>query len=144
MDPPPPEGGIVIQIQDIDHVVLRVRDLERMISFYCDVIGCKLEWRRPELGLVHLRAGNCMIDLVNVDGPTGQRGGPAPGADGHNMDHLCLRVKGFAVDPVVKHLEKHGVAVGKISDRFGADGRGMSIYMKDPEGNTVELKGAKA
>ena len=143
MDPPPTEGGIVIQIQDIDHIVLRVRDLERMISFYCDVIGCKVEWRRPERGLVHLRAGSCMIDLVNVDGPTGQRGGPAPGADGHNLDHLCLRVKGFEVEPLVKHLEKHGIEVGRIADRFGADGRGMSIYMKDPEGNTVELKGAK-
>ena len=66
----------MIQIQDVDHLVLRVHDLEPMIAFYCDVIGCKVEWRRPELGLVHLRAGNAMIDFATVDGPTGLRGGP--------------------------------------------------------------------
>jgi glyoxylase I family protein len=133
----------MIQIQDIDHVVLRARELERMVDFYCKVIGCTLEWNRPDLGLVHLRAGRCMIDLVSVDGPTGLRGGAAPGADGHNMDHLCLRIKAFEVEPIVKHLEAHGVKIGKINDRYGAEGRGMSIYLQDPEGNTVELKGAR-
>jgi glyoxylase I family protein len=133
----------LIQIQDIDHVVLRVRELARMVDFYCNVIGCKVEWDRPDRGLVHLRAGACMIDLVSVDGPTGKRGGAGPGADGHNMDHLCLRIKAFEVDPIVKHLEKHGVKIGRIADRFGAEGQGMSIYLLDPEGNTVELKGAK-
>jgi glyoxylase I family protein len=133
----------MIQIQDIDHVVLRARELDRMVDFYCKVIGCTLEWNRPDLGLVHLRAGRCMIDLVSVDGPTGQRGGAAPGAEGHNMDHLCLRIRAFEVEPIVKHLEAHGVKIGKINDRFGADGRGMSIYLQDPEGNGVELKGAK-
>ena len=132
-----------IQIQDIDHVVLRARELARMVDFYCKVIGCSVEWDRPELGLVHLRAGRCMIDLVSVDGPTGKRGGAAPGADAHNMDHLCLRIKAFDVDAIVKHLEAHDVKIGKISERFGADGRGMSVYLQDPEGNTVELKGAK-
>jgi glyoxylase I family protein len=132
-----------IRIQDIDHVVLRVRELARMVDFYCKVIGCSVEWDRPERGLVHLRAGSCMIDLVSVDGPTGSRGGAAPGAQGHNMDHLCLRIQGFDLDAIVKHLESHHVKVGRISDRFGAEGRGMSIYLQDPEGNTVELKGAK-
>ncbi len=145
MDRPPPDPirMSAIQIQDIDHVVLRARDLPRMVEFYCKVIGCSVEWDRPDLGLVHLRAGRCMIDLVSVDGPTGQRGGAAPGAEGHNMDHLCLRIKAFDVDSIVKHLEAHGAKLGKISDRFGAEGRGMSIYLQDPEGNTVELKGVK-
>jgi glyoxylase I family protein len=143
MDVPPPSTVRLIQIQDIDHVVLRAKDLPRMVQFYCDVIGCSVEWDRPDRGLVHLRAGRCMIDLVSVDGPTGQRGGAAPGAEGHNMDHLCLRIKAFDVDTIVKHLEAHGAKVGKISDRFGAEGRGMSIYLQDPEGNTVELKGTK-
>ena len=143
MDVPPPSTVRLIQIQDIDHVVLRAKDLPRMVQFYCDVIGCSVEWDRPDRGLVHLRAGRCMIDLVSVDGPTGQRGGAAPGAEGHNMDHLCLRIKAFDVDTIVKHLEAHGAKVGRISDRFGAEGRGMSIYLQDPEGNTVELKGTK-
>ena len=143
MDVPPPSTVRLIQIQDIDHVVLRAKDLPRMVQFYCDVIGCSVEWDRPDRGLVHLRAGRCMIDLVSVDGPTGQRGGAAPGAEGHNMDHLCLRIKAFDVDTIVRHLEAHGAKVGRISDRFGAEGRGMSIYLQDPEGNTVELKGTK-
>lgn len=133
----------MIHIKDIDHVVFRVRDLESMIAFYCDVLGCKVEWRRPELGLVHLRAGSAMIDLVTLDGSIGSRGGPAPGRDGHNLDHVCLRIKDFDTDAIVKHLQAHGVEPGKISDRFGAEGRGLSIYLNDPEGNTVELKGAK-
>jgi len=133
----------MLRIKDIDHIVLRVRDLEPMIDFYCNVIGCSVEWRRPEIGLVHLRAGNAMIDLAAVDGPTGARGGPAPGLDGHNLDHVCLRLHDFEVDAVTKHLESHGVKLGKTSSRFGAEGRSVSIYLNDPEGNTVELKGAK-
>ena len=83
----------MFQIQDIDHIVLRVSDLERMIDFYCKVLGCSLEWRRPDLGLVHLRAGSAMIDLVPVDGKLGSVGGAAPGKEGRNMDHVCLRVQ---------------------------------------------------
>ena len=133
----------MIRIKDIDHVVLRVRDLPRMVAFYCQVIGCGIEWDRPDLGLVHLRAGNALIDLVSVDGPTGQRGGAGPGSDGHNMDHLCLRIHDFDGDAVVRHLESYGVKIGKINSRFGSDGRGLSVYLTDPEGNTVELKGTK-
>ena len=131
----------MIQIKDMDHLVLRVRELEPMIDFYCRVIGCSVEWRRPDLGLVHLRAGTTLIDLVTVDGPTGSRRGVGPGAEGHNLDHFCLRVEGFDLDAVVKHLEANGVATGKIAPRYGAAGRGMSIYLNDPEGNGVELKG---
>jgi glyoxylase I family protein len=131
----------VFRILDIDHVVLRVRDLERMIAFYCDGLGCELAWRRPELGLVHLRAGRAMIDLVPVDGPLGRKGGAAPAADGRNMDHVCLRVEPFDVQAIVAHLGAHGAAVGEIRPRFGAQGEGISIYLHDPEGNLVELKG---
>jgi glyoxylase I family protein len=131
----------MIRIRDVDHLVLRVRALEPMIDFYCRVIGCSVEWRRPELGLVHLRAGNALIDLVTVDGPTGSRRGAGPGAEGHNVDHFCLRVEDFDLDTVVKHLEASGVATGKIASRYGANGRGMSVYLSDPEGNGVKLKG---
>jgi catechol 2,3-dioxygenase-like lactoylglutathione lyase family enzyme len=133
----------MFQIRDIDHVVIRVSDLERMIQFYCDVLGCRLEWRRPDLGLVHLRAGNAMIDLVPVDGELGRRGGAAPGSEGRNMDHVCLRVHPFDVDDIVRHLESHQARVGEIRPRFGAQGEGVSIYLYDPEENLVELKGAK-
>jgi catechol 2,3-dioxygenase-like lactoylglutathione lyase family enzyme len=130
-------------VRDIDHVVIRVSDLERMIGFYCDVLGCSVEWRRPDLGLVHLRAGNAMIDLVPVTGMLGSKGGAAPGPEGRNMDHLCLRVEPFEIDAVVAHLQAHGARVGEIQPRFGAQGEGISVYVHDPEGNVVELKGAK-
>jgi catechol 2,3-dioxygenase-like lactoylglutathione lyase family enzyme len=133
----------MFSIRDIDHVVLRVSDLERMIDFYCTVLGCSVEWRRPDLGLVHLRAGNAMIDLVPVDGELGRRGGAAPGKEGRNVDHVCLRVQPFDVEAIVKHLQMRGARTGEIRPRFGAQGEGVSIYVYDPEDNLVELKGAK-
>jgi glyoxylase I family protein len=133
----------MFQIRDIDHVVLRVIDLERMIRFYCDALGCSVHWRRPDLGLVHLRAGNVMIDLVPVDGQLGKKGGAAPGEQGRNMDHFCVRVEPFDVDAIVGHLEAHRARVGEIRPRFGAEGEGISIYVYDPENNLVELKGTK-
>lgn len=126
---------------DIDHVVLRVRDLESMIAFYCDVLGCTLEWRRPDLGLYHLRAGGAMIDLVPVDGQLGSKGGAAPGTQGRNLDHFCLRVTPFEPQAVLDHLAAHGVRVGETAPRFGARGESPSIYLWDPEDNMVEIKG---
>jgi catechol 2,3-dioxygenase-like lactoylglutathione lyase family enzyme len=134
----------MIRIRDIDHVVLRVRDLERMIDFYCDALGCALEWRRDDLGLVHLRAGRSLIDLVPADGPLGRKGGAPPGAEGRNMDHLCLRVEPFDQAAIVAHLRSRGARIGEIAPRYGADGKGPSIYVYDPEDNLVELKGPPA
>jgi glyoxylase I family protein len=131
----------MIRIRNIDHVVLRVRDIERMRRFYCDVLGARHVAYRPEFGMSHLRVGAAMIDLVEVDGPLGKPGGAPAGKEGRNMDHLCLRVDPFDQDAIVSHLEKHKVDVGKIASRFGAEGNGTSIYLADPEGNTVELKG---
>jgi glyoxylase I family protein len=134
----------MFRIQDIDHIVLRVGDLERMIEFYCTVLGCSVQWRRPDLGLVHLRAGKAMIDLVPVDGKLGRAGGAAPGKEGRNMDHMCLRVQPFDRDEIVRHLDAHGARIGEIRPRFGAEGEGVSIYVYDPEDNLVELKGVLA
>jgi catechol 2,3-dioxygenase-like lactoylglutathione lyase family enzyme len=134
----------MIRVVDIDHVVLRVRDLERMITFYRDVLGCPVEWRRDDLGLVHLRAGRALIDLVPVDGPLGRRGGAPPGPEGRNVDHLCLRVAPFDPDAIRAHLATHGVRIGEVRPRFGAQGEGVSIYLWDPEDNVVELKGELA
>ena len=131
----------MLTIRGIDHVVLRVRDIERMRKFYCDVLGATHVAYRPEFGMSHLRIGAAMIDLVEVDGPLGKPGGAAPGREGRNMDHLCLKVEPFDQDAIVSHLEKHKVEVGRIASRFGAEGNGVSIYLYDPEGNTVELKG---
>ena len=128
-------------VQGIDHVVLRVRDVEGMIRFYQDVLGCAVERRKDDLGLIQLRAGRSLIDLVDVNGELGQKGGAAPGAEARNMDHLCLRIDPFDEAPLRAHLRAHGVEAGELVTRYGAEGDGPSLYIEDPEGNTVELKG---
>ena len=129
-------------LQQLDHVVLRVRDVSAMEGFYCDVLGCAVERRQEGFGLVQLRAGRSLIDLVDVDGRIGRTGGAAPGAEGRNMDHLCLRAEPFDREAIVAHLQAHGVRIGEFGLRFGAEGMGPSQYLFDPEGNLVELKGA--
>jgi glyoxylase I family protein len=131
----------MLNIRHIDHVVLRVRDIEAMRRFYCQVLGAQHVAYRAQFGMSHLRVGSAMLDLVEVDGPLGRQGGAAPGREGRNMDHLCFRVEPFDQQAIVAHLRKHGVQVGDIRPRFGAEGNGVSIYLADPEGNTVELKG---
>ena len=125
----------------LDHIVLRTADAARMERFYCEVLGCTVERRRPDLGLIHLRAGAALIDLVTLDGPLGRAGGTGPGAEGRNMDHLCLRIDAFDAEAIATHLFTNGVDSGEVANRFGADGLGPSMYIRDPDGNTVELKG---
>lgn len=131
-------------IQGIDHLVLRVRDLPGVLRFYCEVLGCREERRVAELGLVQLRAGRSLIDLVDVAGTLGRQGGAAPGAEGRNLDHLALRIEPFDEPALRAHLARHGIAAGEVAARYGAEGEGPSLYIQDPEGNTVELKGPPA
>ena len=128
-------------IRQIDHVVLRVRDVAAMQVFYCDVLGCSVEKRQDDIGLLQLRAGTSLIDLVDIAGKLGRLGGSAPDAEGRNMDHLCLRVEPFDRDAIMRHLEAGGARIGEFGSRYGAEGEGPSQYLFDPEGNTVELKG---
>ena len=120
----------MLKLRGIDHVVLRVRDIDVMRRFYCDVLGAEHVAYRPEFGMSHLRVGDALIDLVERETPSGV-----------NLDHLCLRVGEFDQARLVSYLKDKGVAVGAIRNRFGAEGNGVSIYLTDPEGNTVELKG---
>ncbi len=131
-----------IPVRGLDHIVLRVADLEAMIAFYGEVLGCRVERRLDDIGLIQLRAGHSLIDLVPVDSRLGREGGAAPGVGGRNLDHLCLRVEPFDEAAIRRHLEAHGVAAGPVETRYGAEGDGPSIYLLDPERNTVELKGA--
>lgn len=134
----------MISIREIDHIVLRVVDLERMLAFYCEALGCPVEKRQDEIGLVQLRAGSSLIDLVPLDGKLGRMGGAAPGKEGRNLDHFCLRVEPFDAEAIRAHLARHGVEAGAVESRYGAEGEGPSIYLSDPEGNVVELKGPPA
>jgi catechol 2,3-dioxygenase-like lactoylglutathione lyase family enzyme len=131
----------MIIIQNIDHIVLRVVALDNMLGFYCGALGCKLERRRDDIGLVQLRAGRSIIDLVPVSGELGATGGAAPGKEGRNLDHFCVRVEPFDEVQIRAHLAAHGIEGGRVSRRYGAEGFGPSLYVTDPEGNVVELKG---
>ena len=131
----------MFRILQLDHVVLRVKNLQLMLDFYQQVLGCSLERQETELGLYQLRAGNSLIDLVPVEQPLGQQGGEAPGLEGHNMDHLCLRIEPFEPETLQQHFQSKGVTAGPVESRYGAEGKGPSIYIQDPEGNTVEIKG---
>ncbi len=131
----------MFSILGLDHIVLRAVNVPRMAQFYCQVLGCTLERERPDLGLTQLRAGQSLIDLVAVDGEIGGEGGAAPGTEGRNLDHLCLRIEPFDPGALTAQLIRHGVVPGEIKSRYGADGHGLSVYVSDPEGNTVELKG---
>jgi glyoxylase I family protein len=131
----------MFRIRQIDHLVLRVTDVQAMLGFYIGVLGCELEKVQEGIGLYQLRAGASLIDLVPVDGKLGKMGGAAPGAEGRNLDHLCLSVEPFDGEAILNHLQGHGCTAGPVESRYGADGQGPSIYVKDPEGNVVELKG---
>ena len=128
-------------VRELDHVVLRIRDLDRSLAFYGGVLGCPVEKRQEEIGLVQLRAGRSLIDLVPLEGPLGSAGGAGPGREGRNVDHLCLRIEPFDAAAIAAHLRANGIEPGKVESRYGAEGEGPSMYIDDPDGNVVELKG---
>ena len=133
-----------VEIRGLDHVVIRVADLERSLTFYRDALGCSEERRIDGIGLIQLRAGASLIDLVPADSPLGRAGGEAPPAfeqGGRNMDHFALQLAHFDEVALRTHLERHGIEAGEVGRRYGAGGEGPSMYLRDPDGNTVELKG---
>jgi glyoxylase I family protein len=128
-------------ITHIDHLVLRVTDIDKMIAFYTATLGCSVERSRPDIGLYQLRAGASLIDLIPVDGQLGVKGGAAAATQARNLDHFCLRIDPFDAIAIAAHLRKHGVEAGEVQTRYGAQGDGPSLYISDPEANVIELKG---
>ncbi|SEK36979.1 Catechol 2,3-dioxygenase [Roseateles sp. YR242] len=131
----------MIKIRGIDHLVLRVRDLQAALHFYVDLLGCTVERRQDEIGLVQLRAGEQLIDLVTLEGRIGRSGGEGPGKEGRNVDHFCLRVESLDETSLRHWLVSQGVTVDSYGSRYGAEGEGPSLYLFDPDGNELELKG---
>ncbi len=131
----------MLEITAIDHIVLRTTNLEGMLKFYIEVLGCNIERETPkETGLTQLRAGNALIDLVAVNSRLGALGGGAPTKTERNVDHFCLQIKAMTEQDIVNHFTTHGIEIGEFTSRYGAQGLGNSIYIQDPEGNGVELR----
>ena len=125
----------------IDHIVLRSERYRELIDFYCEVIGCTLERETSaEFGLTQLRAGSALIDIVDVNGELGKAGGAAPRPTGNNLDHFCLQIAPFDEAELIKYLRSHGVDCGEFHERYGAEGMGRSLYIRDIDGNTIELR----
>lgn len=128
---------MIFAIKGLDHVVLRVADLDRAVRFYCEVLGCREERRVESIDLVQLRAGAALIDLILAEGTPD----PGPVSGRANMDHFALRIEPFDEAELRAHLTAHGVEAGEVATRYGAEGDGPSLYITDPDGNRVELKG---
>ena len=133
-----------ITLRGLDHVVLRVRDLEASLRFYRGVLGCPVERRSDAIGLIQLRAGSGLIDLVPLDSPLGKAGGKGPSDQGRNVDHFALALDEFDEPALRTHLTAHGIAPGKIEQRYGAGGMGPSMYIRDPPDGYRTLAGDTA
>ena len=135
----------MIRVRTIDHIVLRTRHVPEMVQFYSDVLGCTVERTLPpETGLTQLRAGESLIDIVDVDSELGRAGGGPPGATENNLDHFCLQLEEIGEKELRSWLESKGVEAGSFETRYGAEGFGPSVYISDPDGNTIELRSWKA
>jgi glyoxylase I family protein len=133
----------MIRLTAIDHVVFRVADLDASLRFYTEVLGASVEKVQAGIGLWQLRAGTALIDLVPLDGELGRMGGAGPSGEGRNVDHVCFRVLPWDEAATLVHLAAFGIEA-KVEQRYGAEGSGPSIYLTDPDGNGLELKGPPA
>ena len=133
----------MIKIQAIDHIVLRANNPQNLIDFYCNILGCHIEKDQSHIGLTQLRAGNALIDIVDVKGTLGVKlgdGPKVPEQGGRNVDHFCLTIDCVDEKELIAFLDEHKVPHGEFVDRYGSGGYGDSIYLDDPEGNGLELR----
>jgi glyoxylase I family protein len=135
-------SGAPFSLAAIDHVVLRVPDMATALDFYCRILGAREERRIEKFGIVQLRAGNAIIDLVDLNTEWLKALGAKPFAqEARNVDHICLRIEPFDEAAIEAYLAAHGVDIVERGARYGAQGTGPSVYVRDPFGTAIELKG---
>ncbi|HZR79830.1 MAG TPA: VOC family protein [Candidatus Binatia bacterium] len=125
-----------IAILGLDHVVLRTKQLERVLGFYRDTLGCPVERTIEPIGLYQLRAGAALVDVIDSNVWAPAEAGPGES----KYDHFCLAVAADDPRDIVAALDAAGIEHGDPAERYGATGNGTSIYAIDPDGRTVELK----
>jgi glyoxylase I family protein len=131
------------ELRALDHVVLIVDGLERAAKWYGEVLGAAEEGDLRQFGMVQLRCGASMIDLVDAGSRNGAWARP-PIAGGRNMDHVCLEIGPVSRSAMMAHLQRHGLAIEEEGVRSGAKGDGYSWYIRDPWDHQIELKTDKA
>ncbi len=124
----------------LDHVVFLVDDMPCALEFYASVLGCVPGYSYPALGMEQVWCGSALIVLWDVTHPGASSAIP-PVAGGRNVDHLCIATSPFAPAAMRRHLADHGVKIEREAVHGGARGMGHSFYIKDPFGNTLEIKG---
>jgi len=127
---------MAVKITGLDHVVLRTRQLDQVLAFYRDKLGCPVERTLDVIGLYQLRAGTALVDVVDTNVFTVAQAGPGESL----FDHFCLSVSAPSVAELCAMLDTNGIAHGEPAERYGATGNGTSVYVNDPDGRTVELK----
>jgi catechol 2,3-dioxygenase-like lactoylglutathione lyase family enzyme len=121
----------MLKVTDLDHIVVNVADVERALAFYCDELGLGPvrveEWRRHEVPFPSVRVNaSTIIDLLQLP------------RTGENTDHICLVVEPTDLEELAAS-GRFEVVSGPVQ-RYGARGDGMSLYVRDPDGNLVELR----
>ena len=127
-------------LEGIDHILLLVNGMKPAVQFYTDVLGCTVEDALPQYGMLQLRAGAALIDLVDISVPEAGWARPAV-AGGRNVDHLCLALGAHDETALRRHLKCHDVEIVEEGVHGGSRGQSLSLYVRDPSGNVIELKG---
>ena len=126
-----PTAQPAVHVVGLDHLVINVADVERSLAFYCGELGLEGvrvdEWRRGEVPFASVRVDQTtIIDLL------------ATPRTGQNVDHVCLVIAATDLDVLVASGSLD--VVGGPANLFGAQGQGRGIYVRDPDGNTIELR----
>ncbi|WP_108651290.1 VOC family protein [Dongshaea marina] len=127
----------MLTLHGLDHLVLRSNNAQQLSEFYCNKLGCTLERELAEANLIQLRAGASLIDIQQI--PSHQASHPAT----HNLDHFCLEIAPCDLKALKVKLQSQGIVCEEIAERYGASGFGLSLYIRDMDGNRVELKPKK-
>ena len=127
-------------LEGIDHILLLVNGMKPAVEFYTGVLGCTVEGALPQYGMLQLRAGAALIDLADISVPEASWAKP-PVAGGRNFDHLCLALGAHDEAKLRRHLARHHVEIIEEGVHGGRRRESLSLYIRDPSGNVIELKG---